>query len=299
MATRKPGWTGSAGRQSGGALARNRDRNSWGQRQGPARRRALWEDAPAAEVPWDEEDDASAATGDALSSGSTDANERPSGTPAGKPARGWGSRTGADHAQTRGGAQAADRHDAEPSHEGFGASAGWSQGRREARVESPSAARRPDFGFPRKRAADRDRETRQALTHLQVNGSELWETYRRLSALSRDLQQILPSIRLQPLKLERQVLVVTAASSAMAARLRQYEPRLVDGLQARGWLVTRIRFKPTTFRIPEPPPRQPKAPVPESALAAMEKLANTPKTSKRLREVLQDFVARQRNDWRS
>lgn len=144
---------------------------------------------------------------------------------------------------------------------------------------------------------NRDRESRLALEHLQRRGSPLWDAWERLSALGRDLQTILPNIALQPLKLERQTLVVTAASSAMAARLRQYEPRLLEGLQARGWLVTRIRFKPTTLHRPREPERRQKAPVPPRAIESMAALAESEDISPRLREALQHFVARQRGYW--
>ncbi|MDO4681248.1 MAG: DUF721 domain-containing protein [Lautropia sp.] len=150
---------------------------------------------------------------------------------------------------------------------------------------------------PQPRGKDRDRESRLALEHLKRRGSPLWDAWERLSSLRRDLQTILPNIALQPLKLERQTLVVTAASSAMAARLRQYEPRLLEGLQARGWLVTRIRFKPTTLHPPrEPEPRQ-KAPVPPRAIESMAALAESEGISPELREALQHFVTRQRGYW--
>ncbi len=149
----------------------------------------------------------------------------------------------------------------------------------------------------RPRDEDRDRESRLALDHLQLRSSPLWDTWERLSALGRDLQTILPSIALKPLKLEKQTLVVTAASSAMAARLRQYEPRLLDGLQARGWLVNRIRFKPSTVHAPPVPAPRPKDRVPGRALDAMQALADTPDLSPALRESLQRFIRRQRSYW--
>ena len=62
-------------------------------------------------------------------------------------------------------------------------------------------------------------------------------------ALEQDLKQIQPSLRLKPIKLDRQVLLVTAPSAAVGARLRQFEPSLLAGLRARGWLVNRLRFR--------------------------------------------------------
>lgn len=180
-----------------------------------------------------------------------------------------------------------------PRHTAFATRPGWHAGsasERDAGQRPPWQSRQPGGG-------QRDRESRQALAHLQQRGSPLWETWQRLAALSRDLQTILPNIRLQPLRLEKQTLVVTAASSAMAARLRQYEPRLLEGLQARGWLVSRIRFKPTTLHTPPAPAPRQKAAVPPRALASIEALASAPDTAPGLRAALQAFVKRQRTYW--
>lgn len=178
---------------------------------------------------------------------------------------------------------------------GTGRRASWPPGEGDGPDTPRIAARRPQGLATGLRAGTRDRESRQVLDHLQRRGHDIWETWRRLSALQKDLQAILPTVRLHPLKLEKQVLVVTAASSAMAARLRQYEPRLLDGLQARGWLVTRIRFRANTVHVPPPPPPVEKPPVPERALAAMTALASAEGTSPALREALQRFVRRQRS----
>lgn len=141
----------------------------------------------------------------------------------------------------------------------------------------------------------RDREARLALDHLQRKGSGLWETWRRMTALERDLQAILPSIALKPLKLEKHVLLVTAASSAMAARLRQYEPRLLDGLQARGWLVSRIRFRPNTVHWPAPPPPRERPPVSPQAIDALAALAESAELTDALKASLQKFIRQQRS----
>lgn len=141
----------------------------------------------------------------------------------------------------------------------------------------------------------RDREARLALDHLQRKGSGLWETWRRMTALEQDLRTILPTIALKPLKLENRVLLVTAASSALAARLRQYEPRLLDGLQARGWLVSRIRFKPNTVRWPEPPPPREKPPVSPRAIEALAALAESAEVTDALKASLQKFIRQQRS----
>lgn len=132
------------------------------------------------------------------------------------------------------------------------------------------------------------------LEHMKARTPELWQTWQRLDRLGRDLHTILPSVRLIPIKLDRQVLLVTAPSSAMAARLRQYEPRLVDGLQARGWLVNRVKFRPNTVFMPAPPPPRAKQPVSSRAVESMAALAASGQVTPELRAALEAFVQRQR-----
>lgn len=146
----------------------------------------------------------------------------------------------------------------------------------------------------RRTLRERDREGRPMLEHMKARTPELWQTWQRLDRLGRDLRTILPSVRLIPIKLDRQVLLVTAPSSAMAARLRQYEPRLVDGLQARGWLVNRVKFRPNTVFMPVPPPPRAKQPVPPRAVESMAALAASGHVTPELRAALEAFVQRQR-----
>ena len=106
--------------------------------------------------------------------------------------------------------------------------------------------------------------------------------------------QIQPRLALKPLKLANQILVVTAGSPAVAARLRQFEPSLVDGLRARGWLVGRIRFRPIAVHdvAPAPPPRI-KEPVSDAVLAGIEGLDGSGMNPE-LQAAMAAFVRRQR-----
>lgn len=131
-----------------------------------------------------------------------------------------------------------------------------------------------------------------ALSYLA--GSEIAATCERLAALERDLRLIQPSLPIVPLKLSGQVLVVTAGSPAVAARLRQFEPSLIQGLRARGWLVGRIRFRPIAVHdTPRPPPARAKEPVSE---AVVERVAALPDEAMApaLRAAIATFVRRQR-----
>lgn len=141
---------------------------------------------------------------------------------------------------------------------------------------------------------ERDREGRPMLDHMKARTPELWQTWQRLDRLGQDLRTLLPRVQLIPIKLEQQVLLVTAPSSALAARLRQYEPRLVDGLQARGWLVNRVKFRPNTVVMPEAPPPREKEVVPSRAVDAMAALGASAGITPELRAAIERFVARQR-----
>jgi hypothetical protein len=141
--------------------------------------------------------------------------------------------------------------------------------------------------------AKRRRDPMPALSFLQ--GSDLWSTWQRLSALEKDLQQIQPRLALKPLKLANQILVVTAGSPAVAARLRQFEPSLIEGLRARGWLVGRIRFRPIAAHdippLPTPREKEPVSPKVLSELQAFEEDEMNPE----LKAALHSFVRRQKS----
>ena len=132
------------------------------------------------------------------------------------------------------------------------------------------------------------------LDHMKSRTPELWQTWQRLDRLGQDLRTLLPRVQLIPIKLEKQVLLVTAPSTALAARLRQYEPRLVDGLQARGWLVNRVKFRPNTVFMPEPPAPREKEVVSARAVDAVAALGASGSVTPELRAAIERFVARQR-----
>lgn len=142
------------------------------------------------------------------------------------------------------------------------------------------------------RGEKRRRDPLPALSFLK--GTDLWSVYERLSALEKDLQQLQPRLALKPLKLANQILVVTAGSPAVAARLRQFEPSLIEGLRARGWLVGRIRFRPIAIHdMAPPPPARTKDPVSPAALEELEKL-DAVGMNPELQAALAAFVRRQK-----
>lgn len=150
------------------------------------------------------------------------------------------------------------------------------------------------FSRQRTSSRERDREGRPMFDYLKSRAPELWQIWYRLNRLRSDLHAVLPSIQLTPIKLERQTLLVTASSSAMAARLRQYEPRVIDGLQARGWLINRVKFRPYTSTPALPLPSARKAAVSPRSVEVLAELAASEHITPELRSALETFVTRQR-----
>ncbi len=155
-------------------------------------------------------------------------------------------------------------------------------------------SRDPSPGRQRPRNAGRRRhDAKPAVGYL--SGTAIGAAWEQLSALARDLGQIQPSLSVTPLKLDKGILIVSAHNAGMAARLRQFEPRLVRGLQARGWRVERIRFRPTAIHDgPRPPPPRVKTPVSDDVVARVAQLA-TEDLPDSLRRAVEAFVRRQRS----
>ncbi len=139
-----------------------------------------------------------------------------------------------------------------------------------------------------------------------IRSSSLFEVAQRMIALEQDLQQIQPTLRLKPIKLDKQVLLVTAPSAAVGARLRQFEPSLLAGLRARGWLVNRLRFRAQmaatdlTARAAarNAAAKRVKPAIGQTSLAALEKLHRETLTREGepspLARALASFIERQR-----
>ncbi len=81
----------------------------------------------------------------------------------------------------------------------------------------------------------------------------------QIAALERDLAQLLPDYlakSVEPGFIKEGALTIFAAHSALAARLRHLEPRLVADLQQRGWNVRTLAVKVRPRA--EPPAARPK-----------------------------------------
>ena len=81
----------------------------------------------------------------------------------------------------------------------------------------------------------------------------------QIAALERDLAQLLPDYlakSVEPGFIKDGTLTLFAAHSALAARLRHLEPRLLSDLQQRGWNVRALAIKVRPRAAP--PPERPK-----------------------------------------
>jgi hypothetical protein len=96
----------------------------------------------------------------------------------------------------------------------------------------------------------------------------------QIAALERDLAQLLPeylATSVAPGFVKDGALTVFAAHSALAARLRHLEPRLVAELQQRGWNVRTlaVKVRPRAAAAPQPPKEARMTPVGAAALRSL------------------------------
>ncbi|MGN7984976.1 DciA family protein [Burkholderia sp. 22313] len=78
----------------------------------------------------------------------------------------------------------------------------------------------------------------------------------QVASLQRDLAALLPDYlanHVEPGSIKDGTLTLFAAHNALAARLRQVEPRLLADLQKRGWPVSTLRVRVRPKDAPEPP----------------------------------------------
>ena len=115
----------------------------------------------------------------------------------------------------------------------------------------------------------------------------------QMSAMRRDLAALLPDYlasSVEPGFIKEGTLTLFAAHSALAARLRHLEPRLLSELQQRGWSVRTLAVKVRPRAVKEPPaPKQ--ARMTPAGAAALQALSRTLAPSP-LREALARMAAR-------
>ncbi|KVD71117.1 hypothetical protein WS62_10780 [Burkholderia sp. ABCPW 14] len=99
----------------------------------------------------------------------------------------------------------------------------------------------------------------------------------QVAALQRDLTALLPDYlanHVEPGFIKDGTLTLFAAHNALAARLRQVEPRLLSELQARGWAVAALKVRVRPQPAPEPP-RVKQARMSAAGTDALRQLADT------------------------
>ncbi|EAY69816.1 hypothetical protein BDAG_02585 [Burkholderia dolosa AU0158] len=98
----------------------------------------------------------------------------------------------------------------------------------------------------------------------------------QVASLQRDLGALLPDYlanHVEPGSIKDGTLTLFAAHNALAARLRQVEPRLLADLQKRGWPVATLRVRVRPKDAPEPP-RVKQARMTSAGAAALRELAD-------------------------
>jgi len=115
----------------------------------------------------------------------------------------------------------------------------------------------------------------------------------QLGRLERDVRSLLPAplagaVRLAP-PLDG-ALVFLVANNAVAARLRQQTPSLMEGLATHGWLIRNIRIR-VSLTAPEPPKPPKEARLSRQGLVSLRDLRDQLSPSP-LRDALARLVAR-------
>ncbi|MGC7404948.1 DciA family protein [Pandoraea pneumonica] len=132
-----------------------------------------------------------------------------------------------------------------------------------------------------------------ALLSASDGAGSLLAAAEQLGRLERDVHALLPaplavSVRVAPPR--DGALVFLVANNALAARLRQQTPSLIDGLAARGWLIRTIRIR-VSITAPEPPKPPKEARLSRQGLVSLRDLRDTLEPSP-LRDALARLVAR-------
>lgn len=124
--------------------------------------------------------------------------------------------------------------------------------------------------WPRPRAAADVLQRTDAFAALRAGVEQV-------AALKRDLVTLLPDYlanHVEPGFIKDGTLTLFAAHNALAARLRQVEPRLLSELQARGWAVATLKVRVRPQPAPEPP-RVKQARMSTAGTDALRQLADT------------------------
>lgn len=129
--------------------------------------------------------------------------------------------------------------------------------------------------------------------------ASLLPTAKRIAALQKDCADILPEMfaSCEVMQFESEKLTLSVPSAALAARLKQTLPRLMDGLAKRGWQVSAIKLKVQVRQSSRPVVRQKQMPMPDRAVNAFAELEDALEKKPHndaLRQALQSLLQRHR-----
>ena len=104
--------------------------------------------------------------------------------------------------------------------------------------------------------------------------AHLWPTITTIAALQKDCVTVLPQIfyHCDVLQLESEQLIVASPTSALATKLKQQLPKLMDALQKRGWQINAIRIKVQVSQQQVALPQKKRCNFSDSALSAFSDL---------------------------
>ncbi|AKJ69967.3 hypothetical protein ABW99_18920 [Pandoraea thiooxydans] len=142
-----------------------------------------------------------------------------------------------------------------------------------------------------KSSRSRARPLSDLLSQTEAAGS-LMATARQLAQLERDLRRLLPpalaaNVTVVPPREGTVVLLV--AHNALAARLRQQAPSLLDRLRQKGWQLEAVRIRVSLKKIEEPAKPVKEAHLSRQGLSSLRALRDTLPASP-LRDALDKLV---------
>jgi len=109
---------------------------------------------------------------------------------------------------------------------------------------------------------------------LRSQISHLWPTIANIAALQKDCVAALPQVffHCEVLHLESEQLVIATPNAALATKLKQQLPKLIEALQKRGWQITAIRIKVQVSQQRQSVTISKQCQFPDSALSAFSSL---------------------------
>jgi hypothetical protein len=137
---------------------------------------------------------------------------------------------------------------------------------------------RPSSFIPFQQTASASPSAKGAADFLRAHDkmAALLPAAARMAALQKDCASILPAmfVHCAVLQFESEQLVLSVPNAALATRLKQQAPKLLEQLLQRGWQVSAIRFKVQVGKTPAKSTTSGKRSLPAQAVSAFRELAD-------------------------